>query len=142
MFVNIVLIGAAALWLFVHLSVKHRFRELQTKLPGVYQTAIAVPPQEGAAPQLIALSVDLLRKQHCAVPLDALSINEKRVVLHAYAVEELPAWMTGYAVLRLPTTDRAIVQQLRQVATSRPTKPKMHFGAIRQQQQLRLTSKN
>ncbi len=142
MFINIALIGVAALWLFVHMSVKHRFRELQTKLPSVYQTAIAVPPNDDALPQLIALSIDLVRKEHCAVPFDALSKQEKRIALHAHAVEELPAWMIGYAILRLSAADRALVQQLRQVKTSRPTKTKMHFGAIRQQQQLRSTSKS
>lgn len=137
MFINVLLTSVAAVWLLVHQIVKRRFRDLGIQLPTTYQSAIAVPPEEGELPQLIALSIDLSRKQHCAVPFDTLNAAEKRLALHAFAVEKLPGWMSQYASLRLRPAERAVIRQLRQVKTSRPVKKQVHFGAVQRIQQLR-----
>lgn len=134
------LTSMAASWLLVHLIVKHRFATLMTKLPDAYQFAIAVPPQEGEAPNLIALCIDLIRKEHSSVPFDMLGPSEKKMALHAYAVQFLPRWMSSYAAILLSPANKVILEQLRQVKSSRPQKPKQHFGAIRQQQRLRSPS--
>jgi hypothetical protein len=131
------LISVAAVWLIVHQIIKIRLRDLKIKLPATYQCAIASPADDGQAPQLIALAIDLMRKAHCAVPFDDLTDAEKRVALHAYGIEALPAWMTRYAILRLRPSERALIRQLQQVHTSRPQIKPLHFGAIKQQQQLR-----
>jgi hypothetical protein len=62
------------------------------------------------------------------------------MVLHAHAVDALPAWMSRYAAFRLSSKNRAILDQLRHVKSSRPNKPQQHYGAIKQQ--LRSRSEN
>ena len=139
--VNIVLIGMAGVWLFAHVIVKRRFRVLRERVPRAYQSSIAAPPEDGGATQLMGLAVDLLRKQHGCPAFDTLSAQEKHIVLPAYAIHQLPRWMTRYAMLWLWPADRAIVRQLRAIATSRPVQKQMHYGAIRRQLKLRTLGK-
>lgn len=129
----------AALWLMAHLTVRHRFSRLLASLPDAYESAIAVPPDEGERPQLIALCIDLMRKEHCAAPFETLSAHERKMALHAYAIETLPAWVNHCAALALSPANRRLIAQLRQVNSSRPDKPPVYFGAVRQQQRLRST---
>ena len=126
-------IGVAALWLIAHQLVKRRFTSLIAILSTTHRSAIAVPPDEGHPPQLIALCVDLLRKSHCTDPFETLSTAEQQMVLHAHAIDALPSWMSRYAGLRLSSKNRAILDQLRHVKSSQPNKPKQYFGAIKQQ---------
>lgn len=140
--INILLISVTTLWLMVHLSVRHRFVALDRQLPDVYRTVIAAPTDEGQRPQLIALAIDLLRKDHVSVPLDDLTAGERRMALFAFAVEKLPGWMVTYKALRLRPSERGLVAQLQQIKTSRPQKPERHFGAIHRQQQLRAVGKS
>lgn len=123
-------ISTASLWLFVHYTVKHRFTALETNLPTTYNSVIAVSPDSETPAQLIALCVDLMRKTHCTDPFEALSAQEKRMVLHAHALDQLPAWMSRYASFGLPARHRALLEKLRQVKTSKPAKPHEHFGAV------------
>lgn len=137
----VLLIGSAALWLTGHLAVKRRFAALSSELIDIYRSALAAPPSSDAPPQLVALCIDLMRKEHCALPFEALSPDEKRMALHAHAVEVLPIWMSRYAALWLSPQNRKLVRQLHDVKSSRPDQPKQYFGAIRHQQQLRSTPK-
>ncbi|MEL7180236.1 MAG: hypothetical protein AAFN63_10425 [Pseudomonadota bacterium] len=132
----------AALWLIGHLVVKRRFVMLNTNLSDIYRSAFAVPTSVDTPPQLVALCVDLMRKQHCNLPFDALTPKEKRMVLHAHAANVLPNWMSRYAALWLPAEHRRLVGQLRDIKTSRPDLPKQHFGAIKRQLQLRSATKS
>jgi len=125
------LTSVAALWLIAHQIVKQRFAALKADLPTIHRSAIAVPPDEGHPPQLVALCVDLLRKTHCTDPYDALTQFEQQMVLHAHAIDALPAWMPRYAALRLSRTNRAILDQLRHVKSSQPERPKEHYGAVK-----------
>lgn len=127
----------AAIWLLVHYTVKRRFTGLIAKLPHAYQSAIAVPPEDGAPPQLIALCIDLMRKTHSTVPFDELAPTERKMALQAFAIETLPSWMSKYAAFALSRSNRAIAAQLRYVKSSRPDKAAQHFGAVKRQQQLR-----
>lgn len=136
------LTSMVALWLFVHLSVKRRFNALDDKLPKAYQAAFAVPTNDGQSPQLIALAIDLIRKEHVALPFDDLQASEKRIARFALAVETLPGWMVRYAMIRLRPAQRTLVHQLQQIKTSRPQKQQRHFGAIQKQLQLRALGKS
>ena len=133
-------ISLVAVWLLGHQFVKYRFAKLKSNLSATYNSAFIAPSQENGAPQLMALCVDLLRKQHCAVPFEELSAQEKKMVLQAHGIEALPNWMSRYAALGLSAANRSLMLQLRQVYVSRPDKPQQHFGAIKRQQQLRSAS--
>ncbi len=136
------LTSVAVLWLTAHLTVKRRFAALNTDLSEIYQAAVAVPPDEGATPRLIALCIDLMRKQHCTDPFDDLSAHEQKMALHAHAVEVLPSWMSKYASLWLAPGNRTLIRQMHQVKSSRPAKkPNLYYGAVRRQQQLRSATK-
>ena len=141
MTMNFLLMGMAGVWLFVHLAVKQRFRVLRKRVPDAYQSSIAVPPEDGQAPQLMALAVDLLRKEHGSPAYQTLSEHEKHIVLHAFGIEMLPRWMTGYAALWLWPADRALMQQLRAITTSKPMQKQTYYGAVQQQLKLRTASK-
>ncbi len=130
-------ISLAALWLLVHQIVKRRFTILRSNLSDTYRSAFAAPTQEGDAPQLMALCVDLMRKEHCVVPFDDLSPQEVRMVLHAHAIDAAPSWMSRYAAIWLSRPNKTLISQLRQIKSSRPVRPKQHFGAVKRQQQLR-----
>ncbi|WP_159087023.1 hypothetical protein [Loktanella sp. Alg231-35] len=131
-----------AFWLIGHLTVKRRFGALNTNLSDIYRSAVAVPPEEGATPRLIALCIDLMRKEHCTDPFEDLSAHEQKMALHAHAVEALPSWMSKYAALGLSPHNRALIKQMHQVKSSRPAKkPNLYYGAVRRQQQLRSASK-
>ena len=130
-------ISLASLWLFVHLSVKHRFAGLDANLSVVYNSAIAVSPEDETPAQVIALCVDLLRKTHCTDSFESLSAQEQQMVLHAHAIDTLPGWMSRYAALGLPASNRALLAQLRQVKTSQPVKSPEHYGAVRDLLRLR-----
>ena len=119
--------------------VRRRFRDLETGLPAAYQLAIAAPPNEDGPPHLMALAVDLLRKEHSALPFADLTAKEQRLVQHARGAEQLPLWMSQLGALGLRYDERAMITKLRQVQSSRPARKEMHFGAIRRQQQLRST---
>ena len=138
----IVLTSLAALWLLGHQQVRHRFAMLKAELPSSYQSSLAVTPFIDGEPQLMALCVDLIRKEHATVPFDALSTEERRMVLHAHAVEMLPSWMSRYAAFALSPRNRRLINQLHNLKSSRPVQPKLHFGAIKHQQQLRSTRKS
>lgn len=125
------LISMATLWLFAHRSAKHSFGALKAQLPITYNSAIVVPPDDTQPPQLIALCIDLLRKTHCTAPYETLSAHEQRMVLHAHAIDAVPAWMSRYASLGLSSANRAVLAQLRQVKSSRPERPKEHYGAVK-----------
>ena len=121
----------AALWLMARQIVKRRFAALKADLPTIHGSAIAVPPDEGHPPQLVALCVDLLRKSHCTDPFQTLTMTEQRMVLHAHSIDALPEWMSRYAALRLSKANRALLNQLRQVKSSQPERPKEHYGAVK-----------
>jgi hypothetical protein len=138
----IVLTSVAVFWLIGHILTKRRFSALHIDLPAIYQSAVAVPPDEGASPRLVALCIDLMRKQHCTDPFDDLSALEQKMALHAHAVEVLPSWMSKYASLWLAPGNRALIKQMHQVKSSRPAKkPNLYYGAVRRQQQLRSATK-
>jgi len=139
-FTIFLLTSMAALWFLAHLAVKRRFARLRARLPDAYQSAIAVPPGEGTGPQLIALCIDLMRKEQSAVPFETLSTLEQKMALHAHGVEVLPVWMSRYADFWLSGANKQIIAQLRQIKSSRPDKPVQYFGAVKQQQRLRSTS--
>lgn len=121
----------AALWLIAHQIVKQRFATLKADLPTIHRSAIAVPPDEDHPPQLVALCVDLLRKAHCTDPFQTLSQAEQRMVLHAHSIDALPEWMSRYAALHLSKANRAILNQLRQIKSSQPERPKEHYGNVK-----------
>jgi hypothetical protein len=121
----------AALWLIAHQMVKRRFTSLTAILPSTHSSAIAVPPDEGHPPQLTALCVDLLRKSHCTDPFETLTPAEQHMVLHAHAIDAAPAWMSRFAAVGLSKANRAILDQLRRVKSSRPERPKEHYGAVK-----------
>ena len=135
-----VLISVALLGLIGHLAVKRRFAALNADLAETYQSAITAPPDQGGLPRLTALSVDLLRKQHCNIPFENLTPQEHKIVLHASAVETLPGWMSRYAAYGLTGPQRVLIGQLRDIKSSRPEQPRQHFGAVRHQLQLRSSS--
>ena len=137
MFVSILLIGVAATWLSIHQVAQRKLRNLNKLLPTAYQSAIAAPTRDSDTPRLIPLAIDLMRKEHCTLPFEALTAAEQRVALHAYAVEELPRWVVNLAKQRLRGPERIVVNQLQFIKTSRPEHKPIHFGAIRRQQQLR-----
>ncbi len=139
--VVVLLISVATVWLMGHQIVRHRFAKLKVRIPDSYQSAFIAPPCADDPPQLVALCVDLLRKEHCTVPFEALSPFEQKMVLHTLAIEALPQWMSGYATLWLSPQNRRLIQQLRDIKTSRPERRKQHFGAIKHQQQLRSAQK-
>ena len=121
----------AALWLVAHQMVKRRFTSLIAVLPSTHRSAIAVPPDEDQPPQLVALCVDLLRKSHCTDPYEMLTPAEQRMVLHAHAIDAAPVWMSRYAALFQTRSNRAILEQLRHVKSSRPERKKEHYGAVK-----------
>ena len=127
----------AALWLLGHQIVKRRFTMLKSNLSDTYRSAFTAPTEDGDAPQLMALCVDLMRKEHCVVPFDDLSPQELKMVLHAHAIDAAPSWMSRYAVIWLSRPNKTLISQLRQIKSSRPVQPKQHFGAVKRQQQLR-----
>ena len=137
----IALTSVAVLWLCGHQLVKQRFARLRTTLPDAYKSAFTASPSVDQSQQLMALCVDLMRKQHVAVPFDELTSREQKMVLHARAVAELPGWMTRYAALWLAPQNRQLVLKLIAIKTSRPERQKRHFGAIKRQQQLRSAAK-
>lgn len=138
LFMYLALTSVAAIGLIGHQIVKRRFAILKTDLATTYASAIAVPPEEGETPRLIALCIDLIRKEHSTAPFDTLTPHEQKMALHAYAVEVLPRWMSRYASYTLSSSERALILQLTQVHGSRPDKkPIQHFGAVKRQQQLR-----
>ena len=137
-----VLISVTALWLLGHQRVKRRLAKLQINLPDTYQSAFTVPTNDEQPQKLAALCVDLMRKEHRDVPFDDLTPQEKKMVLHAQAIDVLPAWMSRYAALSLSKPNRVLIGQLRHIKSSRPDRPKQHFGAIKRQQQLRSPSES
>lgn len=137
----IALTSMAALWLIAHQIVKRRFAILKDDLPCIYQSAFTAPTSADGKPQLVALCVDLLRREHVTLPFDALSPQEQKMVLHAHAIEALPQWMTRYATLWLSPKNRRLINQLSDIRTSRPARTKQHFGAIKRHQQLRSAAK-
>ena len=137
----VVFVSVAAIWLFGHQIVKHRFALLKAALPEKYESSFAAPTADFGTPPLMALCVDLLRKKHVTVPFDELSNQEQIIVLHACAVDALPEWMSRYAALSLSPANRRLISQLRKIRSSRPDRPKQYFGAIKRQQQLRSTAK-
>ena len=142
-YIYLALISLAAIWLVGHQIVKRRFAILKIDLAKAYASAIAVPPEDGETPRLIALCVDLIRKEHCTEPFNTLSPYEQKMALHAHAVEKLPRWMSQYASLGLPASGRVLISKLGQVLVSRPPKkPVQYYGAVKRQQQLRSTSKS
>lgn len=137
------LISVATFWLVGHQIVKRRFADLKIKLSKAYESAIAVPPEDGETPRLIALCIDLMRKEHCTASFDTLDPHEQKMALHAYAVEELPGWMSKYATFALTPVNRTLIAQLRRVRASRPDpKPAQYYGAVQQQLRLRSTSES
>ncbi len=132
----------ATLWLIGHLVVKRRFGKLNANLSDIYGSAFTVPTSVDTPPQVVALCIDLMRKQHCNIPFDALTPKEQRMVLHAHAANVLPNWMSRYAALWLSPEHRRLIGQLRDIKTSRPDLPKQHFGAIKRQLQLRSATKS
>lgn len=141
-FVILLFMSLVALWLVGHLIVKRRFAILNANLAHIYGSSFTVPPSADTRPQLVALCVDLMRKQHCNVPFEALTPKEQRMVLHAHAADVLPNWMSRYAAASLSGENRRLIGQLRDIKTSRPDLPKQHFGAIQRQLQLRSAAKS
>jgi hypothetical protein len=127
----IVLTSAAALWFFAHKLVKQRFADLEAHLPTTHGSAIAVPPYGDHPPQLAALCIDLMRKQHCTDAFETLNPEEQRMVLHAHAIDVLPTWISRYGAWGLSSSNRVILEQLRQINTSRPTHAPEHYGAVK-----------
>lgn len=124
-------------WVVCYFTVRSRFADLKSNLAQFYRSDIAVASDIGEQQSLVALCVDLSRKAHSTIQFEALTPQEHRLILHTHAIEVLPAWMSYFAALALKREDRAMIARLRKVHTSRPNKPALHFGAIRQQQQLR-----
>ena len=137
LFPVLVVASMTSFWLVGFFIVKRRFAELKSNLSESYQSSITAPSSGLAAPSLAALCIDLTRREHCHVPFDALSAKERRLVLHTLAIENLPNWMSRFGSLFLWPAERALIARLRDVHTSRPEKPKLYFGAIKRQQQLR-----
>lgn len=137
MSILLLFMSVAAIWLFGHQLVRRRFAKLNHQLADRYLTTFAAPPLDDAEQSLMALCVDLMRRETCEVPFDQLTAQEKKMVLHAHAVEELPSWMSRYASYGLPKAGRDLIGKLRDIKSSRPEQPKQHFGAIKRQQQLR-----
>ncbi len=129
--------SVVAIWLFGHQLVRRRFANLNHQLADRYLTTFAAPTLDDAEQSLMALCVDLMRRETCEVPFDQLTAQERKMVLHAHAVEELPSWMSRYASYGLPKAGRELIGKLRDIKSSRPERPKQHFGAIKRQQQLR-----
>lgn len=142
MLMGFAFVSLATVWLIGHLVAKRRFAALKTNLPATYRSEITVPTDGAKSPPLVALCVDLMRKENRAVPLDALTDKEKTMVVHAQAIDDLPQWMSQYATMWLSPANRILISQLRQIKTSRPTPPKQHFGAIQRQLQLRSPSES
>ncbi len=138
-FVSVLLISSAAVWLIFHRYVRRRLHDLKNQLPAAYNAALATSAEDDAKNQLVLLSIDLRRKSFCTVPFEQLTPAEQRLALHAYAVETLPRWMLGFTTRYLPRAERDLIVKLRQIKTSQPNHPKVHFGAIRSQQRLRST---
>lgn len=139
----VLLTSVTAFWLLGHLVVRRRLADLRANLPDTYHSAIAVPPEEGKTPRLVALAVDLIRKSHCTDPFEGLSRREKRLALHAHAIEALPGWMSRYAALWLRPGDRKLIGKLRQVSTSRPVAATVSYNAaIRRLLQDRVAQRN
>lgn len=126
-----------AIWLFGHQLVRRRFAKLDHQLADRYLTTFAAPTHDDPQQSLMALCVDLMRRETCEVPFDQLTAQEKKMVLHAHAVEELPSWMSRYASYGLSRAGRELIGKLRDIKSSRPERPKQYFGAIKRQQQLR-----
>lgn len=140
--VSVLLISVTVVCIFLHMVAIRRFRDLETGLPAAYQRAIAAPPDDADAPRLIALAIDLTRKERCALPFDDLTTRERRLALHAFAVEALPAWIVGYLGKSLLGADRKLIDQLRHIKASRPNKAAQHYGAVKQVQTMRAASKS
>jgi hypothetical protein len=139
----VALICMTAIWLVAHQIVRRRFAILKTDLAQVYAAAVAIPAEDGETPRLIALCIDLMRKEHCTAPFETLSSEEQRMALHAHSIATIPGWMSKYASFFLSAPNRALIAQLRKVHTSRPDKkPVQYFGAIKRQQQLRSASES
>jgi len=130
-------ISVMAIWLFGHRLVRRRFAQLNTGLADRYHSTFAVPTHDETEQSLMALCVDLMRRETCEVPFDQLTAHEKKMVLHAHGVEMLPSWMSRYASYGLAKAGRVLIGKLRDIKSSRPDRPKQHFGAIKRQQQLR-----
>lgn len=142
-FMYVALICMTAIWLVAHQIVKRRFAILKTDLAQAYASAVAIQTEDGETPRLIALCIDLMRKEHCTASFETLSPDEQRMALHAYGIATLPGWMSKYAGFTLSLPNRALIAQLRNVHTSRPDKkPVQYFGAIKHQQQLRSASES
>lgn len=143
LFVSILLISVAAVWLTLDMVVRRKFRRLKPELPVAYNAAATQTSDATetglAAAALMPLAIDLARGQHNIISFDSLTDTEQHLVLIAHAITRLPGWMIGYMSLRLPAGDRAIVRKLRHIHASRPTRKMQYFGNIRQQ--LRLRSK-
>ena len=137
----VLLACVAVMWLWGHLAVKRRFETLKKSIADVYRSAFIASTTTDNQPQLVALCVDLMRKTHCALPFEALTRQEQRMVLHAHAIEALPKWMSRYTAVWLSPQHRKLIGQLRNIHASRPIRPVQHFGAIKRQQQLRSAAK-
>ncbi len=87
------------------------------------------------------LAVDLMRKEHCTVPYEALTPAEQRVVLHAFTVEQCRPWVLRIALQRLSSPERTIIRQLQHIKASRPDHKPVHFGAIQRQLKMRAAQK-
>ena len=135
------LIGLTAAWLSIHQIAVRKFRRLHTQLPAAYQSAIAAPPSEEAGAHLIALSVDLSRKEFSNIPFDALTDTERDVAHFALAIDQLPKWVVNIAKKRLKGPELTVVNQLQEIKTSRPNHAKKHFGAVQTQLRQRAQAK-
>ncbi|WP_296425942.1 hypothetical protein [Yoonia sp.] len=145
LFVSILLISVAAVWLTLDYVVRRKFNRLKRGVTAAFQSAIAesaVAPEIGATDlagsALMPLAVDLMRKQNCTLPFEALTQAEQRIVLFAYAIDVLPAWVVRHAAMYLRGDHKAVVTQLRRIKTSRPQHKMQHFGSIRAQHGLRV----
>lgn len=140
-FLSVLLISSTAVWLVFHRSVQRRLRALEHQLPAAYAAEMAICPEDSGMGQLIPLAVDLMRRTPCTDPFDQLSAAEKRIALYAYAIETLPRWQHPTLLRGLRGPERALIDKLRHIRTSRPDHPERHFGAIRAAQQMRTVSK-
>lgn len=130
--------GLIGLWI-----VRRRFADLKLDLASAYHASIAVPPDEGTSPRLVALAVDLVRKSHCSDPFEKLTPRERRLALHGHAVEVLPTWMSRLGSLMLPPRDQAVLAKLRLIKSSRPARaPQVHGIAVERLLQARRLSNN
>jgi hypothetical protein len=136
-FLVLLLTSVTFSWIVGYFIVKPRLANVKFGMPEIYQSSIAVPVSADTQPSLVALCVDLSRKEHCSIPFEELTQRERKLVLHTLAIEALPQWMSRFAAVSLWPAERAVISQLRKVHLSRPEKPPMHFGEIRRQQQLR-----